>query len=244
MHLAQSVDAAGSNRWTHVIHHFGGGIASLGAAMAKADLASLHPGVVATCGVTDMSDDYVVMPRLSGEAWIDSLRNAATGQPAASYASTAAWLGVLRSAAETLTSIHAAGWTHGQVAPHHLWLTPERDVRLTGTSRAARHMSVPKPRPISDAEFAAPEVVAGGHAVTTASDVYSLGKTLWWTLSQCETPSENGLPESIADLITQMIAPIDARPSMAQVTEQLVNFEARAFALAIRPPATILRAAA
>jgi serine/threonine protein kinase len=101
---------------------------------------------------------------------------------------------VARQAADALTAAHAAGIVHGNVSPANVWVDRLGQVTVTGFGVArtpARPTTTPttpttpttQHGPVTDSTaYLAPEVAAG-HPGDQASDVWSLGATLYFAMT-------------------------------------------------------------
>jgi serine/threonine protein kinase len=121
--------------------------------------------------------------------------------------------------ASALAAAHAAGIVHRDVTPADILVTDGGTARISGFGIA--HTGTPA--------YLAPEVVRGAEPAY-ASDVFSLGATLYASLEGAPPSGPVKPPQhagALTPLLLQMLAPdADARPSMAEVADQLSRFAA------------------
>lgn len=137
-----------------------------------------HPNIVTVhgCGVTDEGSGYVAMALLPGGSLADRV-----AEGPQDWRSVAAWGTALCGALE---SAHRAGITHRDIKPENVLFDAVGapmllDFGIAGVPGAFRTTTGAVTLTLS---HAAPEVVAGGRG-TVASDVYSLGSTLYAALA-------------------------------------------------------------
>jgi serine/threonine protein kinase len=192
----------------------------------------------------------LVMPRIHGATAHDAL-------VACKRFSVPQALWVVRQVAEALVALHEAGWLHGDVKPSNVLLSPTGHCTLFDLGFAApidRHTpSVPQSLKGTPA-YIAPELLVSRTYVHPASDIYSLGITLFELLTG-ELPFDVGskermveahlreiprsprhyrpdLSRDVAQLVQQMLTKTpDRRPLAQEVVEQLQRLEIESFCL-------------
>lgn len=122
----------------------------------------------------DGSVEYLVFEYLSGGTLSELIKGAASaGEPVS--ADLIVRYG--RELAGALAQIHAAGVIHRDVAPHNIWLTDRRKVKLGDFDSAVLLGGESGPRPITTEGYASPEE-RQGDPIDQRSDLYSLGRVL------------------------------------------------------------------
>jgi serine/threonine protein kinase len=138
-----------------------------------------HPHVVAIYDlVADEGENWLVMEYVEGITLAALIRNDGALQPDEAA-------GLVRQAADALTAAHAAGIVHRDVKPSNMLVTRDGDVKLTdfGIARAEADASLTRTGLVTGSPaYLAPEVASGSSA-TEASDVWSLGATLFHALA-------------------------------------------------------------
>ncbi len=159
----------------------GGADADLLRAEREARLAASlnHPNVVAVFDLVVENDEHwLVMEYLESRNLSELVR---TGGPLS--ADTVAPL--LAQAADALAAAHGAGIVHRDVKPSNMLVTSQGRVKLTdfGIARTNQDATLTRTGLVTGSPaYMAPEV-ASGSAATTASDVWSLGATLYHALA-------------------------------------------------------------
>ena len=159
----------------------GGESADLARAEREARLAARlnHPHVVAIFDLITQDDErwlvmeYVESVTLSGLVQRDGALTPDQACP------------LIRQAADALTAAHAAGIVHRDVKPSNILVTEDGQVKLSdfGIARAEADASLTQTGLVTGSPaYLAPEV-ASGQMATTASDVWSLGATLFHALA-------------------------------------------------------------
>jgi eukaryotic-like serine/threonine-protein kinase len=138
-----------------------------------------HPHVVAVFDlVEDAGDNWLVMEYVEGITL-----SALIARDGALTPDEAAPL--IRQAADALVAAHAAGIVHRDVKPSNMLVTPAGEVKLSdfGIARAEADASLTQTGLVTGSPaYLAPEVASGSSA-TEASDVWSLGATLFHALA-------------------------------------------------------------
>ena len=166
-------------------------------------------------------------------------------------------LWVVRQVAEALSALHeSARMIHADVKPSNILLSPDGHATLLDLGFAhavseARHWSS---RPVvGTLSYIAPEVVTSSLAAETASDLYSLGVTLYEMITgelpfvastpdalirqhreskaTCVRHTVPRLPKPVASLVHRLLAkdPLRRPNSAAQVAEELIRLEIDCF---------------
>jgi serine/threonine protein kinase len=149
-------------------------------AQREANLAARlnHPHVVAVFDfVTEGDEQWLVMEHVAGTDLATFV-----GESGALEPDEAAHL--LGQVAEALTAAHEAGIVHRDVKPSNILLTPDGTAKLAdfGIARARDSTLTASGMVSGSPAYLAPEVAAGTPA-TEASDVWSLGATLYQALA-------------------------------------------------------------
>lgn len=138
-----------------------------------------HPHVVAIYDlVVDGDDQWLVMEHVPGTtlAALVARDGALPPEQAAP---------MLRQAADALAAAHAAGIVHRDVKPSNILVAPDGQVKLSdfGIARAEADASLTQTGLVTGSPaYLSPEVASGQQA-TPASDVWSLGATLYHALA-------------------------------------------------------------
>ena len=158
----------------------GGGSPGLVRAQREAKLAARlnHPHVVAVFDfVTENDEQWLVMEYVAGTD-LSALLGDYGGLPPADASA------LLAQVADALSSAHAAGIVHRDVKPSNILVTPDGNAKLAdfGIARARDSTITASGLVTGSPAYLAPEVASGSPA-TEASDVWSLGATLYHALS-------------------------------------------------------------
>lgn len=236
LNLAQPADAASSPRWDYMIKFAFGADRNAEnlnqiVQFAAACNCVSHPNLVP---VLDASGSgafpYLVMPRIEGETLDRRFRSLhETALPVV--------LWMVRQTAQALDAIHQAGWVHGDVKPENIIVGSRGHVTLIDLGSACQMHTLSPSKFRGTPEYAAPETLQGNMAALAASDVFSLGRVLWQSLTKASVDEDSALPP-VAELIETMVAPQPTdRPSAGEVVNRLLQLEIDTLGNHFRPTA-------
>ncbi|MCE5266555.1 MAG: serine/threonine protein kinase [Planctomycetaceae bacterium] len=167
---------------------------------------------------------------------------------------TALW--IVRQTAEALDALHTAGWTHGDVSPGNIHISPSGHATLMDLSFAQRpgEEGSAVDRPVmGTCRYLAPEHLTSRLAADIRSDIYSLGAVMFEMLTgrppylakdlaelafehrQSSVPDMATLapevPREVAYLVRQMLAKVPLRRPQTprELIDRLVRLEIGAF---------------
>ncbi len=237
--LAQPADADGSPRWDYVVKRATNtdesaeNVRQIVQFTAASENVS-HPNLVPVldASLTGVSP-YLVMPLIEGVTLQEHQSAAAKPLP------VSLWL--TRQIAQALTSLHAAGWVHGDVKPENVMVGPRGHVTVIDLGFASRIHMVNGNQFRGTPEYAAPEVLLGTMAAMPSADIFSLGRILWKCLTNIQPVSDVALAP-VAELIEAMVSEnANDRPTAQQVTDRLLRLEIDTLGLHIGPTPTVKR---
>lgn len=193
---------------------------------------------------------YIVMPMLRGST-LESL----IGAEQLPSLPMALW--IARQVAEALTALHSANWRHADIKPANIFLSPDGHVTLLdlGLARRAEEAGhVAHQAIVGTLAYLPPESLTSSLAPDFRSDIYSLGVTLYQTLSGRLPYSANSLgelaklqnetvpmrlrrlvpdlPLSVANMVHDMIAhePLRRPQTATELVRRLLPLEIATFA--------------
>jgi serine/threonine-protein kinase len=177
---------------------------------------------------------HLVMPHLPGATL--ARRLAVEPRPALPVA-----LWIARQTAQALEALHAAGWTHADVKPSNIFVSPEGHVTLIdlGYARRPEEAGASAERPVTGTpDYMAPELLDPDGSADIRGDLYSLGVVLYEMLAG-EPPREERprdfeprLPPSVAALTRRLLdsEPLRRPQTPAELVAQLARQEINTFA--------------
>ena len=128
---------------------------------------------------TDADTSFLVMPRLEGAILSDALKS--TGRLPIPHA-----IWIARQACQGLSEFHRAAWVHGDIKPGNIHLSVDGHATLIDLGCAVRVGSRDADSRFllsGTLDYMAPERLMSRHQTSIASDIYSLGITLFETLT-------------------------------------------------------------
>jgi serine/threonine protein kinase len=138
-----------------------------------------HPHVVSVFDLVEEDDcHWLVMEYVDGRTLAEVVREEGPLEPTRAA-------GILAQTADALVEAHSAGIVHRDVKPSNILVNAEDHAKLGdfGIARASTDPSLTQTGLVTGSPaYLAPEV-ASGSAATTASDVWSLGATLYHALA-------------------------------------------------------------
>lgn len=195
---------------------------------------------------------YLVSPRLHGKT-LSALLEQVGPLP------LPVTLWITRQVVEALTALHeSAGMIHADVKPSNIMVSPEGhatliDLGFAHSPTEARHWS--SRAVVGTLNYVAPEILTSCLAASTASDLYSVGVTLYEMIAgrlpfDASGPDELArlhremapgfvrhcapqMPKEAASLVHRLLAkdPLRRPDSAAEVAEELIRLEIECFSL-------------
>ena len=211
-----------------------------------------HPHVISTLAArVDQPPYYVVMPRLHG-ATLESVLGTVGPLPAARG------LWIVRQLAEGLDALHKRKWIHGDIKPSNIIVSAQGHVTLIDLGFARHAPNKENMRSLMGTlKYAAPEMFVSSKSQNSASDIYSLGVTLYEILTgrvpfASDNPRELAsahleqiplsprrlvprLPQSVAVILKQMLAkePMRRPQNAEELISRLIALEVETFDLQV-----------
>lgn len=89
--------------------------------------------------------------------------------------------------ADGLAAMHREGFTHGDIKPNNIIITPQRQAKIIDLGQSCRVGTV-KERIQGTPDYIAPEQVLR-RAIRPETDVFNLGATMYWLLTETHVPT-------------------------------------------------------
>jgi hypothetical protein len=144
---------------------------------------------------------------------------------------------IVRQAALGLSRMHSMGQFHDAIRPAHVWLEPNHNVKLLNfpligdptaapTSLAQQINQAGKIPP--EADYVAPELIAGRQAPDARSDIYSLGCTLYHMLAGAPPFAGGDLREKLRRHVQEEARPLheanpQVPPQLSKAVQYMIN---------------------
>ncbi len=162
-----------------------------------------HPNLMAVLdGGLKEPPYYLVLPRLRGATVSDVLHTAG-------FFACAQALWVIRQVADALAAVHAQGWLHGDIKPDNMYLSPQGHATLFDFGMATPQNQAGElhdRRLAGTLAYCAPEQFTSRLRIGPASDVYSLGISLFELLTG-QRPFLDDEPSKLVESHLQRIPP-------------------------------------
>lgn len=218
--FAQPVDAKGSPRWDYAIKLGIGPDGRDGISRSiTAGAMITHPNVVPILdGEIESELPFLVMPMLEGKTMKWHL-DSGPRKPLP----VALWL--IRQLCQGLQTMHAVGWTHGDIKPENMIVGTNGHATLLDLG-FSHHGTMLQNTPYRGTpHYAAPELLVNASSASAASDVFATGRILWEWLAHVDTSSEAVLGP-VCELVEQMVEETPQnRPSAGDLTKALLRLE-------------------
>lgn len=181
----------------------------------------------------DEAGHFLILPRVEGESLEQQLRRSGPLDGL-----NAIW--IMRQVAQALAAVHQAGWLHADVKPENILLSSSGHVTLIDFGFASpiqspvRREQATVPRH-GTLRYMAPECHVQGYPIGPATDLYSLGVTLFELLAGHPLPEmglnqftlANTLPNEDSSLLRELLAndPLRRPQSASEVARRLAAIE-------------------
>ena len=130
-------------------------------------------------------------------------------------------------AAEGLQTMHKQSFVHADIKPNNIMVTPEGQVKIIDFGQSCPIGTI-KQRIQGTPDYIAPEQVKR-EAITEQTDVFNLGATMYWLLTEQKVPTIMPTKKATSDAIrkkekelVKSAAPIDLNPDVPPALSSLV----------------------
>lgn len=188
-----------------------------------------HPFIVTVyaAGVTEDDRPYLVMQYYPGGSLVGQLQRRAQAEttgPAGRGLHVGEVLRLGMQVGGAVATAHAAGVLHRDIKPHNILLSAHGTPGLSDFGISSRIVHTGPAESVS-LPWAPPEALRGDGQMTVASDVYSLGATLWHLLvghPPFNPPGTRLSADELADRIELQPTPPTGRPDVPASLEALL----------------------